>query len=104
MTNQPEPTPARIEMLRGAQAQELIDNPLIAEALSAWETEITKAWKTSPLRDAEGRESLRRLLEASTRFRRYLTQTIETGQLARVQQERETAMQKAARVVRGAFR
>jgi hypothetical protein len=102
MTDQPmEPTPARVEMQRGADADAALANPLIAEALSAWESEITRSWQTSPLRDVEGRERLRLMLEASKSFRAYLLQTMQTGQLARetmlaetrLQQERQRTMQ-----------
>ena len=66
---------------RGAKAQEALENPLIAEALTAWEQEITEAWKTSPLRDVEGREKMRLMLEAAAVFRRHLTATMETAQI-----------------------
>ncbi len=68
---------------RAAKAQEALENPLIAEALSAWETEITETWKTSPLRDVDGREKLRLMLEAAAVFRLHLTRIVETGQLLR---------------------
>jgi hypothetical protein len=102
MNDQPfEPTPARVEMQRGADAEAALANPLIAEALSAWETEITRTWQTSPLRDVEGRERLRLMLEASKTFKGFLLETMQTGQLARetmlaetkLQQERERALQ-----------
>jgi len=71
---------------RAARAQEALDNDLIKEALSAWETEITEAWKNSPLRDAEGREKLRLMLEAAKNFRLHLSKTMETGQIIRARQ------------------
>lgn len=80
---------AHTELQRGDQAQAAIDNPLITEALDAWEQEITQAWKSSPLRDVEGREKLRLMLEAAVEFRKYLQTTIDTGQLQRVQIERQ---------------
>jgi len=82
-----EPTPASVELRRAEHAREALDNPLVAEALGAWEREITDAWKRSPLRDAEGRERLRLMLEAARQFEAHLRTTIETGQLARVQIE-----------------
>ena len=90
----PEPTPARTELHRAARAQELLDNPLMAEALAAWETEITTQWQNSPLRDAEGREHLRRLLQASREFQLYLSSVAQTGELVRLSMERKTALQK----------
>lgn len=77
------------EIDRERQARELLEHPLLAEALDTYEREITETWKTSPLRDAEGREKLHQMLTAATRFRAFLTQTIQTGQMARIQLERE---------------
>lgn len=88
----PEPVPARVELERAARAREALENPLIAEALSAWELEITEAWKTSPLRDAEGRERLRQLLEASKTFKRHLTSIMETGELRKVEMLRKQSL------------
>jgi hypothetical protein len=76
---------ARMEVARGAQAGELLDNPLIVEALDAYENEIVQLWKTSPLRDVEGREKLRQMLDAATKFRAYMMTTVETGKLAKAQ-------------------
>lgn len=101
MNDQPmEPTPARVEMQRGADAEAALANPLIAEALAAWESEITRSWQTSPLRDVDGRERLRLMLEASRAFKAFLLETMQTGQLARetmlaemrMKQEQERAM------------
>ena len=80
-----EQTPATQEIQRGAHAAEALANPLIAEALGAWETEIVEAWKRSPLRDAEGRERLRLMLEAAQHFRSHLERTIQTGELQKTQ-------------------
>ncbi len=91
-----QPTPAHVEIQRGASAQAALDNPLIAEALSAWETEITRTWSQSPLRDVEGRERLRLMLEASKAFKSYLLQTMDTGRLARETMHAEMKMRQPA--------
>jgi len=75
-------TKLRREVQRGADAQALLDNPLLSEALAAFEQEITDQWKKSPLRDVEGREKLRLMLEASAKFSAYLLTTANTGKLA----------------------
>jgi hypothetical protein len=77
------------ELNRADHAKQIAENPLLAEALTAWETEILQAWQQSPLRDVEGRERLRLMLEASKCFRQYLDTTIRTGQMAKVEIERE---------------
>lgn len=85
----------RNELARGQDAQAALDNPLIAEALSAWEKEVTEAWKNSPLRDVEGRERLRLMLEASRQFTRHLQTTIDTGKLQSVSiQRKQTVLEK----------
>jgi hypothetical protein len=96
-----EATPARVEIERGARAQELRDNPLLAEALSVWETEVVETWKRSPLRDVEARERLRLMLEASKEFRAFLQITIERGQLAKVPtQQPRSVLQKVREFVK----
>ena len=90
-----EPTPAHVELERAGHARAAIDNPLIAEALAAWELEITEAWKQSPLRDVDAREKLRLMLEAAKHFQAHLQRTLETGQLQRLQMERQSLAQRA---------
>ena len=69
-------------MKRGAQAEELLAHPLLAEALSAFETEIVEQWKNSPARDQDGRERLWSMLQANRRFQQHLQTHMETGKLA----------------------
>lgn len=78
-------TDEREQLQRAAHAEEALNNPLITEALQAWESEITEAWKTSPLRDTEGRERLRLMLRAAQHFQAHLQTTMETGQLIKAQ-------------------
>jgi hypothetical protein len=79
------PSHLRTEVRRGADAQALLDNPLFVEALTAYEEEITQAWKQSLLRDVEGREKLRLMLEAANKVKAYLQTTADTGKLATAQ-------------------
>lgn len=76
------------EVLRGNHAQDALNNPLIQEALSHYESELIEAWKTSPLKDVDGREKLRLMLAAHQAFRSYLETTLQTGKLAQVQTQR----------------
>jgi hypothetical protein len=73
------------EVKRGARAQEILDNPIFKEAMQAFDTEITNQWKQSPLRDVEGREKLRLMLEANRVFLQFIQTTMETGKLASLQ-------------------
>lgn len=99
-TNRIEPTPAHVELERASHAQAALDNPLIAEALAAWEQEIVDTWKASPLRDAEGREKLRLMLDACQKFKEHMNRTIETGQLQRLQMQQESWLHRARTAVR----
>ena len=88
-------TKLRREVQRGADAQALLDNPLLTEALEAFEKEITDQWKKSPLRDVEGREKLRLMLEASAKFSAYIKAAADTGKLAVEQIRQKSAMDRA---------
>lgn len=83
------------QLHRAAQAQEALENPLIAEALAAWDNEITEAWKQSPLRDVEGRERLRLMLEAAQAFQKHLEAVMTTGQLIRAKTRSPSLWEKA---------
>jgi hypothetical protein len=76
-----------------------LENPIVIEALNAWEQEITESWKTSPLRDVDGREKLRLMLEAASHFRLHLTKVLQTGQMQQIQQR--SRMQKLRSIVTG---
>lgn len=75
----------REQLQRAAHAADALANPLITEALQAWESEIVEAWKSSPLRDTQGREHLRLMLRAAQQFQAHLQTTLETGQLIKAQ-------------------
>jgi hypothetical protein len=71
-------------LVRANRAKEALENPLVQEALDHYEQEIVSQWKASPLRDADGREKLRLMLEAHKHFKTFLTSTLESGALAKV--------------------
>jgi hypothetical protein len=71
-------------LIRANRAKEALENPLVQEALEHYEQEIVTAWKNSPLRDVEGRERLRVMLETHRAFREFLQNTMESGKLARI--------------------
>lgn len=73
---------ARQEQERGWKAQELIDNELLNNALSAIEEEVVKQWEACPARDAEGKEALWQLYKTSKKFRSLLLGYVQTGKLA----------------------
>lgn len=69
------------DLSRAAQARELLEHPLIVEALDAFEKEVIAEWKRSPVRDQEGRERLFLMLKAQEKFRSHLVSMVTTGRL-----------------------
>lgn len=70
------------EQTRGWKAQELIDNELLQQALTAIESEVIAQWEVCPARDAEGKEALWQLYKTSKKFRSLLVGYVQTGKLA----------------------
>jgi hypothetical protein len=70
------------EQERGRRAAELLEHPLLRDALEAIEAEVIGQWKACPARDAEGKEALWQLMKTADKFRGLLTGHIEAGKLA----------------------
>ena len=73
------------EVRKGGAARELLENPLMAEALADIEQEIVKEWMNSPSRDAEGREKCFLALKMLFKFKGVLESHIQTGRLANME-------------------
>ncbi len=71
------------EAHRGQEAELLLNNELLREALDAIDTEVVKQWQDCPARDKDGKEALWQLMKTAQKFRNILTGHIETGKLAR---------------------
>ena len=72
------------EILRGRQAAELLEHPLLVEAFAALEKEVLDAWKASPARDAEGREKLWLMLHLSQKVKGHLETVVVTGKMGQI--------------------
>ncbi|MCU0298027.1 MAG: hypothetical protein MUF33_05845 [Candidatus Nanopelagicales bacterium] len=70
------------QQTRGTEAQMLLDNRILTEALDAIEKEVFDQWMTCPARDKDGKEALWQLAKTAQKFRGILTGYIETGKLA----------------------
>lgn len=70
------------EKTRGAEAQMLLDNRLLTEALDAIEKEVFDQWMACPARDKDGKEALWQLAKTAQKFRGILTGYLESGKLA----------------------
>lgn len=85
------------EISRGNQAQELLEHPLMVEALQTMRSRITEQWESSPARDKEGRESLWTMLKLLGNLEGHLKEVLETGKLARLQLEQKQSALKQAK-------
>lgn len=64
---------------RGQQAQRLLNDPLVKEALDTVRQAILASWESST--DSDTREGLWHSLKATEHFKRYFEVAIETGEL-----------------------
>lgn len=76
-------------LYNGDRAREVLDNEQFQAAFAAIETEIIDQWKQAPARDREGREKLWAYLHLLQKVRTCLTQTLETGKLAKHELEHQ---------------
>lgn len=78
------------DALRGKQAQEVIENPLYADAYVQVEDAITATWKAS--RDPLEREQLHTMLGLLTKTRNVLESTIRNGEVAAKELRRKASL------------
>lgn len=79
------------EVSRGLEAERLLREPLLVEAFEKLQEEYTRAWQTSPVRDADAREKLYLTLLMLNRLKDDLRIVMESGQLA----QRQSLMERA---------
>jgi hypothetical protein len=92
---------------RGAEAQRLLDNPLLAKALDDLERDVMEAWAANSVSDTQTALQLSMLIKTSRKFRDLFRLYVEGGrytaeQMKRATKERESLMQRAGRRVFGA--
>lgn len=71
-----------MEILRGKDAAQLLEHPLLAEAFSLIEKDLIEQWQNSPARDEKGREILYLSQCLLKRLQSQLYQVVETGKFA----------------------
>jgi hypothetical protein len=76
-----------LEILRGREAQSLLGNELLNEALDALESKYDTAWKNSSLSQVNVREEAYRMLATVREIRLSLTSFVTTGKLATTAKE-----------------
>lgn len=72
---------------RGRLAQDVLDNPIYAEAHAAIEQEVIKQWREA--RNTQDREQLHQLLLMHAKAKAALEQVMRTGQLAEAELQRK---------------
>lgn len=72
---------------RANQAERLLTDPLLIEALELIEREIIEQWEACPVRDIEGRETVWRLYKTAKKFRDILKGAVESGKVAEFQEK-----------------
>ncbi|TSP11445.1 hypothetical protein [Cupriavidus campinensis] len=84
------------EIARAERAKLILEDPMVAEALTAMRDHIMQAWQESPARDKEGREELFRYIKVIGQFESVFRTHIETGALAahqlRTEEERNSVL------------
>lgn len=70
---------------RAAQAERILNEPLILEAFDYLDTEFMRAWKQSSVEDTQARERIYNLCQALEAVKGHLKSVIETGKMAKAQ-------------------
>ena len=81
----------------GDRAREVLDNEAFIAVFNDIEQEVLNAWKSSPQRDAEGRERLFLALTMLGKIKGALTSRLETGMLARLDLEHKRSISERLR-------
>jgi hypothetical protein len=67
---------------RGARAQRLLEDNLLAEAFATLDAEYTKAWRATAARDTDARERLWQAVQVVAKVRDHLVSVANGGKLA----------------------
>lgn len=78
----PRSTPG-VDIEKGEQAERLMENPVLVEALDKLEGEYLKAWRDSPLNAVEMRETAFVMVRAVDRLRQQLNEFATNGKIER---------------------
>lgn len=74
---------------QGNQAREVVENPAFIRAFDEIEQEHVTAWKNSPARDPEGRETLWMTVKLLHKLRSTLEASMLDGRMANVELEHQ---------------
>jgi hypothetical protein len=80
------------ELERYEQARGLLENPLFVGAFDSVERELMQRWKTDASLSPDGREKVFLMITLLGQVQMVLREHMETGQMARVQLERDRTL------------
>lgn len=72
----------RAEADRGARAQRLLDDPIFKESFAEVERQMTEALINAPVRDTEGVQHLKLMIQCLRRVRTHIIKMAQTGRMA----------------------
>src|SRR5574337_1296579 len=84
-------------MHAGSRAKDVLENEAFSAAFDAIEQELVNAWKSSPARDAAGRENIWTYLHMLHKLKAQLVSTMETGKLAQLDLEHKRTLVERAK-------
>jgi predicted Ser/Thr protein kinase len=86
------------EITRANRAREVLENPLMIEAMQVLRDEISGQWTNTAVRDTDGREQLWLMQRLLARLETHLRSVMTTGSMAKEQLRiKETMAEKARR-------
>ena len=88
------------ELRRARQAEQVLQNPLVSDAIKAMESELYEAWLTTPARDEAGRDWIWRQAVVTRKFKDIFKGMMEGGKIADFRiKEKESLKERALRAV-----
>lgn len=85
------------ELERGHKATMLLENEIYRECVGKLRESIVEAWANSPIRDIDGQHELKLMLKLLDDLQTNIKTIADTGKLAQLQIERESAIKRVAR-------
>ena len=70
------------EVLRGREAQAVLDNEAFKQAMDSLKTSVLEQWKAAPIRDKEGQVLLLQLAKLTDKFEGLLVGMVKNGEFA----------------------
>ena len=80
------------EVSRGRIAESLLENEIYKGAIETLRTAIISQWESCPIRDTEGQHELKLMLKLLNDLQANIKTVMHTGQMAKVQIERDKGM------------